>query len=63
MDDEVAMRVIDRRADRQEQAEADLDSQLVLRRIGRDPGTVDVLHDDVREAAVGGPAIKQAADA
>ena len=62
MDDEVAMRIVDGGADREKQAQAGLDPQLVLCGIGRDPGTIDVLHDDVGETMVRRAAIEQSAD-
>src|SRR5262245_59893406 len=62
MNDEAPVSVIDRRTDLLKEPHPGLDAQLVLCCIGCNPGTVDVLHDDVRQAFVGRAAVEQKAD-
>ena len=61
VNDEIAMRVIDRRTDVEKHPEPVVDG---IRRsaASRQPRTIDVLHDEVGQAILGGAAVEQAAD-
>ena len=62
VNDEIAMRVIDRRTDVEKHPEPVVDRQSAIGGKGRQPRTIDVLHDEIGQAVVGRAAVEQTAD-
>src|SRR5436853_635921 len=62
MHDEVAVGMFHGRAHVEKQTQALLDREVVDLTILRDPGALDVLHDDVRKAFLGRTAVEQTGD-
>ena len=62
VNDEIAMSVIDSRTDVDEHPEPVVNGQSAIGGKDRQPRTIDVLHDEIGQAVVGGAPVEQTAD-
>ena len=62
MDDEISMGVLDGAEDGEEEAEAVFDAEFEGFGVLGDPGSVDILHDEIGDVFGGGAAVEEAGD-
>src|SRR5262249_17996809 len=59
VDDEMAVRIFNCVAHREEEAQPLFDAEIVLRCVLCDPGPLDVLHDQVRSSVIAGTPVEE----